>query len=170
MKRLSAAVLAGVFAVLAASTAQAQYVFFGGGLNLPMSDFKDGAKTGWIAQGGLGFNVGKALWIEGEGWYGSNKSKVTGGAKTDLWAALAAVGYDLMPGKKLTPYILGGAGLLGIKHGETKLGYTAAVGLGYQATSKVIVFFEGRWLAGTGDNSGAKMVPITAGLSIHFGK
>ena len=38
------------------ATASAQFVYVGGGANIPVGDFKDYAKTGWIAQAGLGYN------------------------------------------------------------------------------------------------------------------
>ena len=61
-----------------------------------MSDFKkvDGAKTGWLATGGVGVDVGKkGAWVEAEGYYGSNKHKQGAGVppagpgeKTDVIA------------------------------------------------------------------------------------
>ena len=170
MRRLMGGmVLGAVVTLLAAAPAHAQYVYFGGGANVPMGDFKDTNKTGWIVQGGLGTDVGgKGLWVEAEGFYGSNKasSACTTCGKVDLWSALGAVGYDLMPGKKVTPYILGGAGVLGVKHGDTKFAYSGALGLGFNNNSNVHIFVEARFLGA----SDAKMLPITAGLSIHFGK
>jgi hypothetical protein len=172
MKRLASAMMVGAVAVLlGASPARAQYIYFAGGLNIPAGDFKDSHKTGWIASAGVGANVGsKGLWVEAEGWYGSNKAKVTGATKVDLWSALAAIGYDFMRDKSWTPYILGGAGVLGVKHGETTFGYTGALGVSFKAGNTAHIFLEGRWLAGTGDNKDAKMIPITAGVSINFGK
>jgi len=174
MRRLTGGmVLGAVVTLLAAAPARAQYVYFGGGANIPVSHFKDDFKTGWIVSGGLGTEVGdKGLWVEAEGWYSTNKPKTScalcGDAK--VWSALGAIGYDLMHGKKWTPYILGGAGIMHPKDGKTTFAYSGAFGASFQAGSSVNVFLEARWLAGTGDNSDAKMLPITAGLAIHFGK
>ena len=86
MKRLGSALLAGAVAVLvSAAPAGAQYIFLGGGATLPMGDYKDFAKTGWIATAGVGFDVGsRGLWVEGQGYYGSNKHDDGSGDKTDL--------------------------------------------------------------------------------------
>jgi len=169
MKRLTGAMMVGAVAVLVAispARAQGAYVFFGGGANIPASDFKDTHKTGWIATAGLGTDIGnKGLWVEAEGWYGSNKAKTTLVSKVDLWSALGAVGYSFMPDKKWSPYVLGGAGVLGVKDGDTKFAYTGAFGLGFKAGTRALIFVEGRWLA----TKDIKMIPVTAGVSIHFG-
>lgn len=174
MKRLTAALTLGaVAALVAVSQAQAQaspYIFAGGGVNIPVSDFKDGFKTGWIATAGIGADVGsKGLFVEAEGWYGSNKSKITGVPKLDLWSALGALGYNFMPDKNWSPYLLGGAGVLHVKGGDTKFAYSGALGAGFKAGSMVRIFVEGRWLASTGSTS-IKMIPVTAGVVINFGK
>jgi hypothetical protein len=171
MKRLASAMMVGAVAVLlGASPARAQYIYVAGGLNIPVSDFKLEHKTGWIASAGLGADIGKkGLWVEAEGWYGSNKAKETTDTKVDVWSALGAIGYDFMPDKSWSPYILGGAGVLGIKHGETGFAYTGAFGVGFKAGGSAHIFLEGRWLAGTGDAE-IKMIPITAGVSFNFGK
>ena len=185
MKRLASAMMVGAVAVLlGASPARAQgYVYFAGGANVPVGSYKDAVKTGWIASAGVGANVGaKGLWVEAEGWYGSNKFKtgaygagVTG--KNDLWAALGVVGYDLMHDKSWSPYIAGGAGVLGLKYkpdggtsaSSTKFDYTGAVGIGFKAGSSAHIFVEARYLAGSSSGY-AKMLPLTAGVSINFGK
>ena len=168
MKRLSAMMLVGAVAVLAAaSPARAQYIFAGGGFNVPVSDFKDHNKTGWIITGGVGTDIGdKGLWVEAEGWYGSNKAKTTLDSKVDLWSALGAVGYTLMNDKKVSPYVLGGLGVLGVKHGDTKFAYSGALGLTFVASPKLHLFLEGRWLA----SKDIKMIPVTVGFSLNLGK
>ncbi|HEV8456095.1 MAG TPA: outer membrane beta-barrel protein [Gemmatimonadales bacterium] len=174
MKRWTAAMIVGaVAALVSVSPARAQYIFAGGGANIPVSDFKDTHKTGWIVQGGVGVDIGdKGLWVEAEGWYGSNKAKssCTTCDKVDLWSALGALGYSFSPDKNVSPYILGGAGVLGIKDGETTFGYTGALGVGFKVGSGAQIFLEGRWLAGTGDNKDAKMIPLTVGISYNFSK
>jgi hypothetical protein len=184
MKRLASAMMVGAVAVLlGASPARAQgYVYFAGGANVPVGSFKDGVKTGWIASAGLGANVGnKGLWVEGEGWYGSNKWKIGSvydeAGKTNIWAALGVVGYDLMHDKSWSPYIAAGAGVLGASAkpeggtsvSSTKFGYTGAVGIGFKAGNSAHIFVEARYLAGSGTGY-AKMLPLTAGVSINFGK
>jgi len=183
MKRLTTAMMVGAVAtLLAASSAQAQYVYFGGGANIPVGSFKDGVKTGWIASAGVGTDVGnKGLWVEAEGWYGSNKWKTgsvyTVAGKTTIWSALGVLGYDLMHGKTWTPYIAAGAGVLGAKAkadaggsaSSTKFAYTGAFGASFKAGNSAHIFLEARYLAGTSTGY-AKMLPITAGVSIQVGK
>lgn len=178
MKRLTAAMMVGAVAVLVtASVSQAQaYVFFGGGASIPAGDFKDFAKTGWMAQAGIGVDIGdKGLFVEAEGFYGSNKHKAPAvDEKTNLFAGLGAVGYSFMPEKKVHPYILGGAGFMrhqfdpgaGASVSETKFAYTGAAGISFQAGSKLNIWVEGRFL-GTSDT---KVIPIMAGLTINFGQ
>lgn len=173
MKRGTGFVLVGAVCLLAgasAVSAQGPYVFFGGGANLPMGDFKDGAKTGWIAQGGIGVDIAKVkgLWVEAEGWYGSNSGKETL-PKTTLWAALGGVGYNFTPDKKVSPYIVGAAGILSGKaeggESDSQFGYSGGAGLGYNASDRFHIWVEGRFLG----NKNVTMIPITAGVTITFG-
>jgi len=178
-RSVSVVLLGGLAAVLVSSSAQAQakpYVFLGGGVSIPMGDFKNlvGAKTGWIATGGIGADVGtKGLWIEAEGYYGSNKHEASfGGGKTDLIAGIAALGYSFMPDKKASPYVTAGAGFMngklkpatGGSTSETKFAYTGALGLGVQLGPKATFWIEGRFLG----TSEIKLIPIQAGFTIHF--
>src|SRR5262249_52754649 len=144
---------------------------FGGGANIPVSHFKDDVKTGWTATAGVGADVGsKGLWVEGEGWYTGNSDKVSGAGTVHTWQALGVLGYDLMHGKKTTPYPAVGGGVMHVKGGKTTFAYTGAFGVGFAAGSSTHIFVEGRWTAGTGSNKDAKMIPITAGVSIQVGK
>jgi hypothetical protein len=183
MKRLTVAGTVGVVAALmVASSAQAQYVYFAGGANVPVGSFKDGVKTGWIASAGVGADVGKkGLWVEAEGWYGHNKFKTSGvygdNGKVALLSGLGVVGWSFMPAKSVTPYIAGGLGFLhakfspesGTSASSTKFAYTGAAGLEFKAGSSTHIFLEARYLAGTSTGY-AKMLPITAGVSIQVGK
>jgi len=177
MKRFASAMMVGAFAVLvAASPARAQYVFFGGGLSIPVGDFKDYAKKGWMATAGLGYDIGdKGLWVEAEGYFGSNKHSDFEGDKTNLIGGMAAVGYSFMPDKSVSPYITGGVGILAHQfksedfpednETESKLGYTGAFGLGFRAGGKAHVFLEGRLLG----SESSKAILALAGVSIQLG-
>lgn len=169
MKRGTLVSLA-VLVLAGASAANAQYVFVGGGANLPIGDFKDaGAKTGWIAQAGVGMDIGsKGLWVEAEGWFGKT-SYSTGSGKTDLMAGIGAVGYTFMPAKKMSPYVVAGAGFLRAKSAgvsSTKFAYTGGGGLGFKLNPTMTFWVEGRLLG----SSEAKMIPINAGFTFNFGK
>lgn len=176
MRRITSAVMVGAFAVIvAASPARAQYVFFGGGLSKPVGDFNDYAKTGWMATAGVGYDIGtKGLWVEAEGYFGSNKHSDVDGDKTNLIGGIAALGYSFMPGKSVSPYVTGGLGIVahqfksdafpGLNETESKLGYTGAFGVGFNNTKKVHVFVEGRLLG----SESSKALLFLAGLSIQL--
>lgn len=169
MKRGTIVSLA-VLMLAGASAGNAQYVFVGGGANIPIGSFKDaGAKTGWIAQAGVGKDIGsKGLWVEAEGWYGQTSYTGTTG-KTKLLAGIGAVGYSFMPDKKMSPYVVAGAGFMNAKAGgasSTKFAYTGGAGLGFNLNPTVHFWVEGR-LMGTKD---AKMIPINAGFTFNFAK
>jgi len=178
MKRMTGALALGVVAVLLAATpAKAQYVFLGGGVTKPIGDFNDYAKTGWMAQGGLGFDIGdKGLWAELEGYYGSNKHSDVTGDKTNLIIGMAALGYSFMPGKNVSPYITGGLGVqahqfksesVPAANGtDTNLGYTGAFGVGFNNQAKVHLWIEGRFLG----SKDSKVLAAFAGLTIQVGK
>ena len=159
-----------------ASAANAQYVFAGGGISIANGDFKDYAKTGWMAQAGVGFDITKVkgLFVEAEAFYGSNKHSDVDGDKTNLFAGIAALGYSFMPDKKVSPYVIAGAGILnhkfvpatGTSESESKFAYSGALGIGYNASSTLHLWLEGRVLGA----EGSRVIPIMAGFSLNFGK
>jgi opacity protein-like surface antigen len=185
MKRFGSAMLVGVVAVLVASApAQAQYIFAGLGASKPMGSFNDVAKTGWMFTGGIGADIGdKGLWIEGEGYYGSNDRKVEGD-KTNTFAFIGALGYSFKPEAKISPYVTGGVGIVASQYKteaggslgggtEKGFGYTGAVGVGFKAGSKLTFWLEGRLLGSTGDHgppgafdAKSQVITLGGGLSI----
>lgn len=174
MKRLCGSIVVGTLVALATATpAQAQkpFVFFGGGATIPMSDFKDVAKTGWGAQVGIGIDIGtKGLWGDIEGGYSSNKHDV-GDGETTLLSGLAVLGYSFSPAAKVSPYVLGGLGFVRAKTevgtvsgSETNFAYTGGLGLGFRLSPVMLFYVEGRYMGGD-----VKFIPIMAGLSISLG-
>ncbi len=155
------------------------FVFAGGGLTVPRGDFKtiDLAKTGWIASGGGGVNLSKSVWIEAEGWYGSNTHNDGTGDRTNLTAGLAAVGYELSPDAKGSAYVLGGGGMMinklvlatGTSVSSTKMALSGAAGFLYQLSKRTHLWVEGRYMH-TMETGGTTIIPITAGLSFNLGK
>jgi opacity protein-like surface antigen len=170
MKRLCGSIVAGALVAMAIATpAQAQkpFVFFGGGVSIPMSDYADGVKTGWAAQAGIGIDIGtKGLWADIEAGYGSNSHEV-GSGNTKLLSGLAVLGYTVSPGASVSPYLLGGLGFVRAKSGalsETNFAYTGGAGLGFRVSPKTLFYVEGRYMGGD-----VQFIPIMAGLSISFG-
>jgi opacity protein-like surface antigen len=158
------------------ATANAQYLFVGGGASIAIGDFKDYAKTGWIAQAGLGYDIAsvKGLFVEAEGFYGSNKHSDVAGDKTNIIAGMGVIGYSFTPDSKASPYVLAGAGFqshkfdpaTGASETSTKFGYTGAAGVGVKLNQTVSFWVEGR-LLGSKDS---KMIPVSAGFTFNFGK
>jgi opacity protein-like surface antigen len=174
MKRLCGSIVVGTLVALATATpalAQKPFVFFGGGVVLPMSDYKDFAKTGWGAQVGIGIDIGtKGLWADVEGMYGTNNHEVTDG-ETTLLSGMGVLGYSFSPAAKVSPYLLGGLGFLRVKSevgtastSETDFAYTGGLGLGFRLSPVMLFFVEGRYVGGD-----TQFIPIMAGLSITLG-
>lgn len=181
MRRFAGSMLLGVVAVLAVSTeatsqSSGPYVFLGGGMSIPTGKFKneDHARTGWMATAGIGANLKKGAWIEGEVYYGSNKHEATSGEKTNLLGGFAAVGYTLMPTKKVSPFVMGGVGFLnhkfvpptGASFSDTKLAFKAGGGLSFTISPKASFWIGAEFMA----RSETALIPITAGFTINFPK
>ena len=176
MKRFAVPMLLGALAISAgASRAEAQNFFLGGGVTMPQGDFNTYAKMGYILTAGFGVDIGtKGLFAEAEFWYGSNKHDDVPGDKTNIMSGFGALGYSFMPTKKVSPYILGGAGFL--SHGfrsesvpadnetETKFAYTGALGLTFAISPKAKFWVEGRYIG----SDFTKLIPLTAGFVINF--
>lgn len=181
MRRFAVPMVLGALAMTAVSSrAEAQaYIFFGGGASVPVGDFADYAKTGWLLQGGLGIDLGsKGAFLEGEAFFGSNKHENTPGfdEKTNILAFMGALGYSFGgDNAKVSPYVLAGAGIVGHQFKsdpdqagegtETKFGYTGAVGLNFRLNAKARFWIEGRYIG----SSGTAVIPLMAGVTIDLG-
>jgi opacity protein-like surface antigen len=181
MRRFAVPMVLGALAMTAVSSrAEAQNIFFGGGVSQPLGDFKDYAKTGWLMQGGLNFDVGSSgIFVEAEGFFGSNSHKDTGNfkEKTNIISFMGALGKSFGANDaKVNPYILAGAGILGhqfrsdndlaVEETENKFGYTGAVGLAFRLNEKAKFWVEARYLGA----SGTSVIPVMAGILISLGK
>jgi opacity protein-like surface antigen len=167
----------GVFLLAGAmlpAKADAQYVFLGGGATIAMGDFKDYAKTGWLATGGVGYDVTSKVWVEAEAYYGQNSHSDVAGDKTKLLGFIGAVGYSFSPDKKVSPYVTAGAGMLqhkyvpatGDSESDSKFAYTGAAGIGFNLNETVHLWIEGRFLG----RKDTQLIPIMAGFTFSFGK
>jgi opacity protein-like surface antigen len=179
MRRFAVPMLLGTLAMTAVSTrADAQVnVFFGGGPSMPVGEFKDYAKTGWLLQAGLGVDLSKGLFLEAEGFFGSNAHEgTTTTDKTNIIAFMGAIGKSFgADDAKINPYILAGAGIMGHQFRsdddlasegtENKFGYTGAVGLSFRLNEKARFWVEGRYLG----SSGTAVLPFAVGVSIGLG-
>ena len=186
MKRMtSSTVLVCLAVLLAVSPARAQkkdtggkpFMYLGGGITFPTGDYKTYAKTGWTSTAGLGLNFGKKAnaWLDVEGYYGSNNHSDVVGDKTRVYGGMGALGYMFAEGKKVRPYLTGGAGFLVHRYRsvnttinpnttETKFAYTGAAGLDFAVGPKTSFYVEGRWIGSSGTN----IVPALLGVVINF--
>jgi opacity protein-like surface antigen len=176
MKRF-VAVLIGVALLLGTSrSAQAQgskaFIYAGGGASIPMSDYGDYAKTGWLGVAGVGYNMTANVFIQAEGMFGSNKHSDYAGDKTELMGASASIGYSFgEDGAKVKPYVFGGAGMLshkfkpatGTSDSESKAMFYGGAGL-YFPMGKLGLWVETRYVS----RSDTKFVPVMAGLQINL--
>jgi len=171
MKGIGALVL-GLLLVGAAGSANAQargYVGIGGGVSLPMGDFGDGSKMGFLAQVNGGVNFGETMFgVRVNGTYAQHKEKDPGTHTLKLLGVTGDVVLTPKTEGKASPYILAGAGMVNSKvesASSTDLAWNAGAGVKFNAGS-VGVFVEARFMQVRGDGSSSSMIPITAGVRI----
>ncbi len=158
-------------ALAAPAAAQARgYVGFGGGLSLPMGNFGDTYKTGWLGQVIAGITGANGM-LGGriDGMYVKHSVDAGTGPSVKLLGANADV--VLSPGSaaaKLRPYLLGGLGFFNVKSGtgsgDTKFAFNLGGGLTVKAGSRMAVFLEGRYISVQTEGSSTGFIPISIGL------
>ena len=164
-----------LFGAVAASPAAAQargYIGFGPGVSLPVGDFGDAAKTGWLGQvfGGI---TGASGMFGGrvDGMYVRHSLELP-----DASTALIGANADLVvspgsAGSKVRPYILGGVGFFNSKtevgsvegEGQTNFAYNLGGGLLFKA-GRMGIFVEARYISVSTDPSSQGFIPIAIGL------
>ena len=180
MRRFAVPLVLGALAITAVSSrAEAQSIFFGGGVSKPLGEFNDYAKTGWLLQGGINFDIGSSgIFAEAEGFFGSNSHKNTGNfkEKTNIIAFMGALGKSFgATDAKMNPYSLAGAGILGhqfrsdndsaVEETENKFVFTGAAGISLRLNEKAKFWIEARYLGA----SGTSVLPVMAGVLISLG-
>lgn len=184
MKRFAGlSAVAVILAMLIPTTVSAQgSVFLGGGVTVPMSDYKEYAKTGWLGAGGLVWNLGdQGAFIWGEGFYGSNKHKAPDDdEKTNVYGADLGIGYRFGDADRTGVYVAGLAGLLvhqykpatGSSSSDSGFLYGGALGVDVPAGG-LNVWFEGRVMISPikdeGETSNTAFFGIVAGVSFPIG-
>ena len=116
MKRIATAVAGAALVLVSAASAGAQaktsFLVLTGGASLPMGDYKEYAKTGWMAAAGIGYNVTNKVFVAALGNYGSN-SHETEGDKTNLIGVGGTAGMSFgSETAKMLPYVRGIVGYL----------------------------------------------------------
>lgn len=187
MKRTIVAVLAAGVLSAAGSALAAQNlrIGVGGGVLIPMSDYKDVDKMGWVAGADATYwLMGAPVGIRIEGDYSQTSHKdqlgVAIGGNTKIIGGMADVVYAFgTSALQLRPYILGGVGLYNVKvkasaggitvdTSETKVGFGGGAGLALKiGTGSTRVFVEGKFVSVSTSGTSTTFLPIKAG--IRFG-
>ena len=173
----SVAVLA--FMLSAPNLAEAQSIFFGGGVTFPVGFYGNanevGAKTGWMVAGGLSWDLGSSgSWIYGEGFYGENKHQ-NSTIKTNPYGGMLGFGYSLGAPGQIGGYFFAGGGLMvhkfssedapAFNDSESKFGYELGAGGDFPLGSRVSLWVEGRYMGATDTN----FFGLLAGFTIRLG-
>jgi hypothetical protein len=145
------------------------YIGFGAGASIPIGDFADAAKTGWLGQvmGGV-TSANGMLGGRIDGTYGQNSFKGTGFGKLKLLGVNADV--VITPGKrpaKAHPYFLAGVGFYNAKaggDGDTKLALNGGLGIQIHAGNRMDFYAEGRFISVRSEGGSTNFIPITIGL------
>jgi opacity protein-like surface antigen len=177
MKRTVVAVAVAGLLSAAGSVVSAQNVRIGvgGGLMMPLSDYKTIDKMGWLAGADATYWLaGSALGIRIEGDYSQTSHKNSVPGHTSIIGGMAELVYALgTTASSVRPYVLGGLGYFHAKidvtglgsASENKIGYGVGAGLALKlGTGSTRFFAEGRYQSVQTSGSSLKMIPIRAGL------
>jgi hypothetical protein len=177
MKRVALA--AALIAIVGAGSLSAQGVRFGigGGLVLPVGNYKNTDKLGWLVGGDVThWMVGAPVGIRADVQYGltSQKSGV-GTHTTQIIGGLVEIVYALgNRAERVGPYILGGLGFYNVKidavtGSDSKVGFGGGVGYAFKlGTGNMRCFVEGKYVSVSTSGGATPFLPIRAGL--RFGK
>jgi hypothetical protein len=180
MRRVALSLVA-LISIVGAGSLSAQGVRFGigGGLLMPMGNYKDSDKLGWLVGADATYwLMGAPVGIRADVQYSqtSEKSGVTPHT-TKIIGGLAEVVYAFgMKAAPIRPYILGGLGFYNVKQtvaglsGSTsKIGFGGGAGLAFKlGTGGTRFFVEGKYVSVATSNSSKTFLPIRAGF--RFGK
>jgi opacity protein-like surface antigen len=176
MKRIALTLVALAAIAAAASTSSAQStkpvsLGISAGAAIPVSDLGNDYSTGWNGTVSLGFNsYGSPLGFRVDGMYNSMSAQ-DGVNLPDIKisSANANLVYAL-PGTGIRPYLIGGAGIYGLKSDVngantiTKLGLNGGVGASFPL-SGFNTFVEARLHHVFSDNVATQFIPVTFGIS-----
>lgn len=162
-----------VLLAVAAMPAQAQVSFgVGGGLLMPMGDYGDVDKMGFIGGVGVLFPIGTApVSVRLEGTYSQTSHDGIDG-NTKIMGGMASLVYLFSAGGSVTPYVLAGVGYyngkvtvpsLNIDESESKVGFGGGGGIRFPMGSAAL-FAEVRYM-NISTNPSTTYLPIIVGVS-----
>ena len=161
---------------------------FNGGAALPMSDFKDAAKVGFMGGVGAGYMVTDAVCIGADGSYIKND------ASDDLNAAIspATAKFSMIQGgahakymfpmsgeSKISPYAVVGLGLYNLKTkvelsgasadtSVNKFGGRGGLGLSYKASENVGIGVESTFHLISTEGTSTKFIGVQAAVTVRM--
>ena len=192
-------VLVGVLALLLvvpqAHAAKGEWMInFNGGTGIPLSSFKDAAKLGFMGGVGADYMVTEALAIGVDGSYMTNSGSdaleaaltaiagvpVTAKFNTINGGAHAKYMFPMSGEGKISPYVVGGAGMYNFKakiesggvsadNSENKVGGHGGLGFLYKASDKVGVGLEGAFHLISTTGGSTKYATVQAVVSVGMG-
>jgi len=161
----------GVFAIGAmvllgaAGTADAQmkgYAGVGGGVAIPLGDFKDAVKLGWVAQAMAGISTQSIIGARVNVNYGQHSFKGEVDGKAKILTVTGDVVLSPKMSGKMSAYVLAGAGIGNEKvegSSETKFLWNAGAGI-----RAGMIYLEARFVSVKHDGGSTNWVPITVGV------
>lgn len=182
-RTLLAVVAVGMLAVVTAPTLTAQGLRWGvnAGALVPVGDYGDLDKLGWVASGGATYWLtGGKLGIRGDVSYGQTKHDGGLTGDTKIAGGMASVVYGLAPSTaSARPFVTGGLGFYNVKteftgpgassDSETKVGFGVGAGVMFKlGTGGMRAVVATRFTSVSTSGSSLTFLPITVGLS--FGK
>jgi hypothetical protein len=180
MKRYFGTALAIASLALSAQGASAQATgFFSAGATFPSGDYADFAKTGWLAQGGVGFPVGTAgLMVGLSGFYGMNSHESPpDGDKTALYGGGGYVLYNIGEAGSAQPYVFAGPVYMVHSYKSDTFPEDSNSGLAVQGGAGVNIpvgsltgYLEGMYSTALSDDiDGTDFFAVSAGINIPLG-
>jgi opacity protein-like surface antigen len=175
MKRMLAGLVASGFLLAgAAAPAAAQargYIGFGAGAAIPIGDFADGDKLGWLGQVIAGL-TGPSGRLGGriDGDYSRHSFKGTSSGHTTLFGANADVVFNFGTAKA-RPYLLAGVGFYNVKESigsvsssTTKGAFNGGAGVNIKTSGNMAVYLEGRFISVRAEGGSLNFIPLSIGL------
>jgi len=177
MKRITMALAAAAVALLA-STSSAQSgrpvtLGISAGAAIPVGSFADAYNTGYNGTVSVGFNsLGSPIGLRVDGMYNKfgGRDDIEG---NELDARIIGANANLvysLPGQGIRPYLIGGAGIYGLKidtpNAEqiTDFGLNGGIGAAFPL-SGFNTFIEARFHHVFTENEATQFVPVTFGIS-----
>lgn len=182
-RTLLAVVAVGMLAVVTAPTLAAQGLRWGvnAGALVPMGDYGDLDKLGWVASGGATYWLtGGKLGIRGDVSYGQTKHDGGFAGDTKIAGGMASVVYGLAPSTaSARPFVTGGLGFYNVKieftgpgassESETKVAFGVGAGVSFKlGTGGTSLILATRFTSISTSGSSITYLPIVAGVT--FGK